>query len=471
MLLLFSLAVFINAEDVSAASTTTVDANSIIKSADTVKNYVETKKTVPNTVTVGSKTVTKEQYLYLLSSTTTNLNKNSKTSVTVKTVSKAPNPTENVKTGTLTKSEYVKLSGKITTFVNTYGRLPNFITTSKGKMNPDNLIYTYAKITAFYKTNNRLSNTVSVAPWIKNEGTSSTTTTAAKPAPSGTSFTIPQIVTAAKNYRNYVDSNYKTPSTVTVNGVKVNTPQFLQLLSYAIANLNAESKASITLKTVTAPANPTETVKAGTLQLSEFVKLAQSVKSTIASTGKAPNYVTSSLGNMRYETLTYNFAKVIQFYGEKARLPNTLDVVPYSSLNSAVTGNVQAIIDKIGYDEAKYGTIQGNKYSYLDVFLAEGKGNCWGSALYLYWRLSASGIQARIMGYIGGIANNSFKHAWTQVLINGVWTNWNYAKYSSKHCGDVGGGQKVVLVDQNEGKGLSTSALTNLLIKEYYAVL
>ncbi len=466
MLLLFSLALFINAEDVSAASTTTVDANSIIKSSDTVKNYVETKKAVPSTVTVSSKTVTKEQYLYLLASTTTNLNKNSKTSVTVKTIAKAPNPNENVKTGTLTKSEYVTLAGKITTFINTNGRLPNFITTSKGKMNPDNLIYTYAKITAFYKTNNRLPNTVSVAPWIKSEGTSSTTSTA-NPGTSGTSFTIPQIVTAAKNYRNYIDVNHKTPSTVTVNGVKVNTPQFLQLLSYAIANLNAGSKASINLKTVTGPANPAETVKAGTLKYADYVILARSVLTTITNTGKVPDSATSSLGKMRYETLTYNFAKVIQFYGANNRLPNTLQIVPYSVLNS----NVQAIIDQIGRDEAKYGTIQGNKYSYLDVFLAEGKGNCWGSALYLYWRLSGSGIQARIMGYIGGIANNSFKHAWTQVLINGVWTNWNYAKYGSKHCGDVGGGTRVVLVDQYEGKGLSTSALTNKLIEEYYEVL
>jgi len=108
--------------------------------------------------------------MYLLTSTVTNLNKNTKKSVTVKTVSKAPKPVENVKTGTLSKSEYVTLAGKITAFVNTYGRLPNFISTSKGTMNPNNLIYTYSKIVAFYKTNNRLPNTVSVAPWKTTSG-------------------------------------------------------------------------------------------------------------------------------------------------------------------------------------------------------------------------------------------------------------------------------------------------------------
>jgi len=176
---LLALVLFVNVSAVSAASTTTVDANSIIKSSDTVKNYVETKKAVPSTVTVGSKTVTKEQYLYLLASTTTNLNKNSKTSVTVKTVAKAPNPNGNLKTGTLTKSEYVTLAGKITTFINTNGRLPNFISTSKGTMNPNNLIYTYSKIVAFYKTNNRLPNTVSVKSW------SSISKTSSEGAPSG----------------------------------------------------------------------------------------------------------------------------------------------------------------------------------------------------------------------------------------------------------------------------------------------
>jgi len=44
---LLALVLFVNVSAVSAANTTTADADSIIKSSDTVKNYVETKKTVP----------------------------------------------------------------------------------------------------------------------------------------------------------------------------------------------------------------------------------------------------------------------------------------------------------------------------------------------------------------------------------------------------------------------------------------
>ena len=51
---LLALVVFINVSEVSAASTTTVDTNSVVKSSDTVKNYIESKKTVPTTLTVNN---------------------------------------------------------------------------------------------------------------------------------------------------------------------------------------------------------------------------------------------------------------------------------------------------------------------------------------------------------------------------------------------------------------------------------
>lgn len=173
MITLFALVLFTNLSDVSAANTTTVDTNSVVKSTDTVKKQVETKNTVPSSVTVANKKVTSAQYLYLLTSSTTNINKNSKKAVTVKTVSKASNPSENVKSGTLTKKEYLSLANKITTFVNTNGRLPNYVSTSLGNMRYENLIYTYSKVLAFQKTNNRLPNTVSVKAWKTTSKTSS----------------------------------------------------------------------------------------------------------------------------------------------------------------------------------------------------------------------------------------------------------------------------------------------------------
>ena len=142
-----------------------VATDSVVNSSDAVKNYVESQSNVPGTVTVAGKTVTLEQYLYLLTSSITNINQNNKNTITIKSIAKAPNPSESLNSGNLLKSEFIKLAGIITTFINKNGRLPNFITTSRGNMRPENLIYTYSNVLAFYKTNKRLPNYVSVKPW------------------------------------------------------------------------------------------------------------------------------------------------------------------------------------------------------------------------------------------------------------------------------------------------------------------
>lgn len=470
VLLLFSLALVINAEDVSAAATTvsptvTYTPSEINTAATKVKTFVDTNKRLPNYVTMKNKQVTMPQFLLLLTYDVTQTNSKSTANVALKNVKAPTSTSETVKSSSLNKTEYVKLAGTLKTSINNNGRVPSYVTSSKGKMKYETLVYTYSKVMDYYAKNKKLPNTVSVKPWIQNEGTISTTTTSAtstSTTTSATSFTIAQIVTASKNYRNYVDTNYKTPSTVTINNIKVTTPQFLQLLSYTIAQLNIGSKANIALKTVNNPANPTETVKSGSFTKDEYVKLAQTTK-TATSNGKAPDYVDSKLGKIRYETLTYIFAKAVQFYGENSRLPNTLSVVPCSQLNLNIPGNAQAIVDQIGRNEATYANIQGNEYSYLEKFLSARGGNCWGSSLYLYTRLTAAGIQTRIMGYVGGIAANSFKHAWVQINLGSVWKNWEYTKYNSKHYGELAGGTKVPLI--GPGRTIDTWDLINAYAK------
>lgn len=471
VLLIFGLALFINAEDVAAADTaaTTVSPKvtytptEINTAATKVKNFVETNKRLPNYVNMKNKQVKMPQFLLLLSYDVTQTNSGSKSSVVLKNVKTPTKPTETVKTGSLTKTEYIKLANTLKSSINTKGKVPNYVSSTKGNIRYESLVYSYSKTMNYYAKNKKLPSTVSIAPWTKTEGTTTKTTTTTTQAASGTSFTINQIVTASNNVKSYVEQNGKIPSTVTVNGKKINTPQFLQLLSYTIAQLNSGSKASITLKSVTSPTKPTETVKDGTLLKAEYVKLAQTVK-TATSKGKAPDYADSTLGKIRYETLVYIFSKTVSFYGANNRLPNTLSVTPYSNLDITVPGNVQAIVDKIGKDEAKYKNIQGDWYSYLNNFLSAGGGNCWGSSLYLYTRLTAEGISARIMGYVGGISNNAFKHAWVQLNTGSGWKNWDYKKYSSKHNGELGGGTKIVLI----GPGVKG---TPDLVKAYYAVL
>ncbi len=72
--------------------TNSVDTNSVVKSSDTVKNYIESKNS-SNTITVTDKNVTSEQYLYLLTKSVTNINCRTKeNTITIKSIAKALTP-------------------------------------------------------------------------------------------------------------------------------------------------------------------------------------------------------------------------------------------------------------------------------------------------------------------------------------------------------------------------------------------
>jgi len=444
---LLALVMFFNVSEVSAA--TTVDTDSVVNSSDIVKNHIESKKTVPTTLTVNNEQVTSEQYLYLLTSTVTNINNNNNNAVTVKTVAKAPNPSENLKSGNLYKSEYLNLAYSITKFINTNGRLPNFIDTSKGKMNPDNMIYTYSRIISFYKTNNRLPNFVSIAPWNKPSGEGLTTpvaTTPSTPTPNesnvpstGTTVDIDSVVKSSDTVKNYVESKKAVPSTITVAGKNLTIEQYLYLLTSSVTNINNNNKNTITIKSINKAPNPNENVWSGSLSKSEYIKLAYSINKFINTNGRLPNFISTSLGNMRPENMIYTYSKITAFYKTNNRLPNTVSVTPWNKSSGeglyTPDASIQAKIDAIGYKEAIYGRAQGNSDPYRMEII--GWGDCWASSLWLYNKLSAAGVSVRTVR----ASSSSYPlHQWVQINTGNGWVNWNYIKYSSKHIGAIGSG-------------------------------
>lgn len=152
----------------SAATTTTnsnYTINQISQSANNTKNYVETKYDLPKNVTIGNSSVTNPQFLYLLTTATLNINSSKYSSITVKNVTMPTNPSENVASGTLTKSAYLTIASKINAYIATNGRSPNYATTSLGTMKYQSLIYMYSKIMNYYQLNKVLPGTVSVKSW------------------------------------------------------------------------------------------------------------------------------------------------------------------------------------------------------------------------------------------------------------------------------------------------------------------
>jgi hypothetical protein len=186
VLLLFGLVLFFNVSGVSAATTnstitvkhtaTTTTAakqvtvkvnfsNSQISAASSkIKLYYEKNNKLPAYVGINNQKVTMPQFLQLLSDDIYLLNSEGSSSITLKTVKAPTKPTEKLKTGTLTKSQYLNLVKSTRSYIYSTGKAPNNEKTTLGTIKFQNLVYIFSKIVVFQNTNKRLPNTVSVKP-------------------------------------------------------------------------------------------------------------------------------------------------------------------------------------------------------------------------------------------------------------------------------------------------------------------
>ena len=154
----------------SSVSFTRAQINTAAKST---KSYIETYKKLPSYITIGKSKVTMPQFLNLMVQNVININSKTTRSVTLTTVNSPSNAAETVKTGNIYKSEYIKIAATLKSYMKTYKKAPNYIATSKGRINFKTMVYTYTKILSFQKTYNRLPKYVSVKNWnqITGEGT------------------------------------------------------------------------------------------------------------------------------------------------------------------------------------------------------------------------------------------------------------------------------------------------------------
>lgn len=153
-----------SAGSTTVTTTTTFTSSQINDAAARVKNFITNNNRLPSYVTISSVNVSMAQFLQLMVQNVINLNSGSKSSVKLITVGdpSTTNATESVQYGTLTKSQYVTKAKDIYNYMVKNGYASKTATTSLGKINFYNQIYTYSKILKFYKENSRLPTTVTV---------------------------------------------------------------------------------------------------------------------------------------------------------------------------------------------------------------------------------------------------------------------------------------------------------------------
>ena len=280
---------------------------------------------------------------------------------------------------------------------------------------------------------------------------------------SKTSFSLSQINDASARIKSFVGTNHRLPNYVTISTQLVTMPQFLQLVTKDLNNTNAGSTTSVTLGSVTYPLNPSQSFKSGDITKSEYIKIANSLQTFINSNGRVPNYTTTSLGKMNYESLIYDYSKIMSFYQTYKKLPSYVSVTPgavqssttvpaallpylqpgtyaqsndstikakSASITAGLTSPYSKAVAIFNWvrDHITYSFYYGTKYGAVGT-LKSGTGNCVDHSDLVVALARAAGIPARYQYGMCKFSDGIYAHVWSQLYVN---CQWYYADSISK---------------------------------------
>lgn len=173
------------------------------------------------------------------------------------------------------------------------------------------------------------------------------------------SFSKSSIYSSSSAVKNYVLTNNKLPNYVTISNQKVSMNEFLYLLSKTIVNENKGLNLNITRINIKDPSNPSGNSINGKLYKNEYFNLAQRIVSYMEKNNQAPNYGTSTIGNIQYQTIIYGFSRILDFTKTNKILPN------YLSLNIKSSADLNKVIPR--YEESSAGSSSSNTGSSISL--------------------------------------------------------------------------------------------------------
>ncbi|MGB9844470.1 MAG: pseudomurein-binding repeat-containing protein [Methanothermobacter tenebrarum] len=125
---------------------------------------------------------------------------------------------------------------------------------------------------------------------------------------------------AAVRLDNFIKTNERLPAYITVGGEQLNSAEFLQLLTAYLTGRALEPTI------VKLPTNSTGTSLKGSILLKDYIKLAEKVYNFIELNSRAPNFATFNNQQIKFESLTWLFARAISFKAANQRLPNYVNL-------------------------------------------------------------------------------------------------------------------------------------------------
>ena len=334
--LLFSFVLLLNIGSVTATNatnSTTFTVDQVTNASTTVKSCVESNHNIPSSVPISGSQVSMSQFLKLSTVTVQKINSNSNTSLTINSFGAAPAPSETATNGIINSTEYLDIANRVNSFMDSNGKAPNYARSSLGNIRYESLIYMYAQILASYNQNNVLPDFIRVNKW------------AVVSNPNTVFYSVDQVNDAASRVKAYVEANHRLPNYVMMQGKQVKMPSFLQLSATTLLNIAGNFNALTALGSYGSAPNPAETIKSKNMGQLEYLKVACNLQTFMDVFGKAPNYATSSLGNIRYESLVYTYSQILNYYSLNSYLPENVTVDPWSLISNS--GTVFYSVDQV----------------------------------------------------------------------------------------------------------------------------
>ncbi len=288
-----------------------IKASSIIKGSSTFVKYVETNGKLPSSITINNKNYTSPEFLYLMCKA---LNDTGSSKIVAKSVKNPTSLKYSLKTGSIKKSEYKKLSANVIKYIDRYKKAPNTINSSKGKISYTQFIFAIARNLAYYNNNKKLASSIAlenISNYDKN------------------GVPISKIISQASIVKNHIEKKGELPKSVTIDKKSYKTSQYLYLAAYALKKID-ENKNVTNFKiksiTVNEPANLNYAAATGTLKKSEYLKLANSTIKYMEKNKKAQTWIKSSNLRIPYGELVYAFSKSLDYYNKNKKLSSQVSI-------------------------------------------------------------------------------------------------------------------------------------------------
>ncbi len=306
---------------------------------------------VPSEIAVGAYTMGVEDYVLMAAQAINDINGGvaATAAIAYKEVTLRADNAQGASLTSVTKGQILDLSRRVEKYGLTLSELPtSFNRPSDGTATYEGRICIYsigsifAQALAAYSASGSLPTSVTFAP------SSYTTSETSAPQEPETEPTEPEpvwpvseeyagVIEAAVEIKAYVEEKEALPSSITINGNTCTMAEAEDLIMQVIVNINSGSTSTaLTYVDLADAANPSETITAGDIALTEYIDMAGRNLTWNRANPASANYTTTSLGRVHYCERVFFNAKILAYYAENVALPATMDVDSwYSTIGTA----------------------------------------------------------------------------------------------------------------------------------------